>query len=139
MPRTLLAGLSRTADPRVTLRRFLALDAAVTGLNGAAYLAAPGPIGRLLGIDGSLLAALGALLVAVAAGIGLLASRREPPVAAVKLVVDVNAAWALLSLAAVVLWLEPTAAGAVWTPAQALTVACFAGLQWAALRATATG
>ncbi|WP_349307695.1 hypothetical protein [Streptomyces sp. HNM0645] len=96
-----------------TLRRFLALDAVVTGLNGAAHLAAPDPLGRLLGIDGSLLAELGALLVAVAAGIGFLASRPEPPAAAVKLVVDVNAAWALLSLGAVVLWLEPTTAGAV--------------------------
>ncbi|MEU2490785.1 hypothetical protein [Streptomyces sp. NPDC007883] len=138
MSQALLTGLSRTTDPRRSLRRFLALDAVVTGLNGAAYLAAPGPLGRLLGIDGTLLAALGALLVAVAAGIGFLASRPEPPATAVRLVVDVNAAWAVLSIAAVVFWLEPTTAGALWTPAQALTVGCFAGLQWSALRATAT-
>ncbi|MEU4133378.1 hypothetical protein [Streptomyces wuyuanensis] len=138
MSQALLAGLSRTTDPRGTLRRFLALDAVVTGLNGAAYLVAPGPLGRLLGVDGDLLAALGALLVAVAAGIGFLASRAEPHATAVRAVVDVNAAWAVLTLAAVVLWLEPTTAGAVWVPVQALTVACFAALQWSALRATAT-
>lgn len=138
MSQALLAGLSRTTDPRRSLRRFLALDAVVTGLNGAAYLVAPGPLGRLLGIDGTPLAALGAFLVAVAAGIGLLASRPEPPATAVRLVVDVNAAWAVLSIAAAVFWLEPTTAGALWTPAQAVTVGCFAALQWSALRATAT-
>ncbi|MER7820766.1 hypothetical protein [Streptomyces sp. NPDC096153] len=138
MSQALLTGLSRTTDPRRSLRRFLALDAVVTGLNGAAYLAAPGPLGRLLGIDGTLLTALGAFLVAVAVAIGLLASRPEPPATAVRLVVDVNAAWAVLSIAAVVFWLEPTTAGALWTPAQALTVGCFAALQWSALRATAT-
>ncbi|WP_432075427.1 hypothetical protein [Streptomyces wuyuanensis] len=138
MSQALLAGLSRTTDPWGTLRRFLALDAVVTGLNGVAYLVAPGPLGRLLGIDSDLLAALGALLVAVAAGIGFLASRAEPHATAVRAVVDVNAGWALLSIAAVVLWLEPTTAGALWVPAQALTVACFAALQRSALRGTAT-
>ncbi|RNL73455.1 hypothetical protein [Streptomyces sp. I6] len=133
MSHALLAGLSRTANPRGALRRFLAADAVVTGINGAAYSAVPGALGRLLGIDSTLLAVLGALLLAVAAGIGFLAARPEPPAAAVELVVGVNAAWALLGIAAVVLWLEPTAAGAVWTPLQALVVACFAALQWSAL------
>lgn len=34
-----LAALARTAEPRLMLRRFLALDAAVTGANALAYLA----------------------------------------------------------------------------------------------------
>lgn len=44
-----LAALARTAEPRLMLRRFLALDAAVTGANALAYLALSGPLGRCLG------------------------------------------------------------------------------------------
>ncbi|MFD5322527.1 hypothetical protein ACFWJO_01280, partial [Streptomyces sp. NPDC127092] len=58
-----------------------------------------------------------------------------PPVLGVKAVVDVNLLWTVLSVVALVAWLEPTTAGAVWTLLQAGTVAGFAALQWAALRA----
>ncbi|MFV2120002.1 hypothetical protein ACE14D_16800, partial [Streptomyces sp. Act-28] len=75
MSQALLAGLSRTTEPRTMLRRFLALDAVVTGANGLAYVAASGPLGRLLGVDATLLLALGAFLVAYAAAVGAVASR----------------------------------------------------------------
>lgn len=52
-------------------------------------------------------------------------------------VIDANLAWAVLSIAALALWLEPSTAGAVWIPLQAMTVAAFAVLQWSALRAMA--
>ncbi|WP_326653710.1 MULTISPECIES: hypothetical protein [unclassified Streptomyces] len=55
-----------------------------------------------------------------------------------KFVVDANLLWAVLSVAALVLWLEPSAAGAVWIPVQAITVAGFAVLQWSAPRAATT-
>lgn len=51
--------------------------------------------------------------------------------------IDVNCAWAAASVAALFLWFEPTAAGAVWIPAQALVVAAFALSQWLSLRAGA--
>ncbi|MFV0126878.1 hypothetical protein ACLGI4_04055 [Streptomyces sp. HMX112] len=135
MSPALLNGLARTTEPRIALRRFLALDALVTAANGLAYAAASGPLGRLLGVDPALLLGVGVFLTLFAAGVGHLASRREPPAAAVGLVVGANAAWAALSVAAPFTWLTSTIAGASWIPAQAAVVAGFAGLQWSALRA----
>ncbi|MFF8605957.1 hypothetical protein ACF06X_08475 [Streptomyces sp. NPDC015346] len=135
MSQALLAGLSRTTQPQSMVRRFLALDAVVTGGNGLAYVAASGPLGELLGVDSGLLFGLGLFLTAFAAGVGRLASRPRPSALGVKLVVDANILWAVLSVVALVAWLEPTTAGLLWTPMQAATVAGFAGLQWAALRA----
>ncbi|MGW4055517.1 hypothetical protein ACWENA_32310 [Streptomyces sp. NPDC004779] len=135
MSQALLAGLSRTTQPRSMVRRFLALDAVVTGGNGLAYALAPGPLGEFLGVNRTLLLGLGVLLAAYAAGVAWLAARPQPPALGVKLVIDINALWAVLSLVALVAWLEPTTAGLVWTPLQAGTVAGFALLQWAALRA----
>ncbi|MDT0322185.1 hypothetical protein [Streptomyces millisiae] len=130
-----LAFTTTPATPELRLRRWLALDAVVTGGNALAYLAAAGPVGRLLGLDTALIAGVGAFLLLFAAGVGWLASRPEPPVTAVRCVIEANAAWAVTSLAAVVLWLGPSTAGAVWIPAQALVVAALAAAQYAALRA----
>ncbi|GGW24753.1 hypothetical protein [Streptomyces xantholiticus] len=138
MSTTLLAGISRTTEPQTMLRRFLAVDAVVTGANGLAYAAFSGPLGRLLGVDATLLVGLGAFLAAYGLAVGLLAARARPPRAGVTLVVDANILWSLLSVAALGVWLDPTAVGAAWTVLQALTVAGFAVLQWSALRATAT-
>ncbi|GGW79230.1 hypothetical protein [Streptomyces caelestis] len=135
MSATQLATLARTSAPQAMLRRFLALDAVVTGTNALAYLAFSGPLGRFLGVDSTLLLALGAFLAAYAAGVGLLAARRQPPTLGVQAVVDMNLAWTAVSLTALVLWLTPSTAGAVWTVLQSLTVAGFAGLQLMALKA----
>ncbi|MET8569781.1 hypothetical protein [Streptomyces sp. NPDC004783] len=129
-----LAALARTVEPQLALRRFLALDALVTGGNALAYLAFSGPLGRFLGAGSGLLLGLGAFLAVYAGAVGLLAARRHPPALGVRVVVEANLAWAALSLAALALWLTPTTAGAVWTVLQALTVAGFALLQYAALR-----
>ncbi|GCB44485.1 hypothetical protein [Streptomyces sp. NL15-2K] len=134
MSATQLAALARTSDPHTMLRRFLALDAVVTGVNGLAYLAASGPLGRFLGADSGLLLALGAFLAVYAAAVGLLAARPRPAALPVRAVVEANLAWAALSFVALALWLSPTAAGAVWTVLQALTVAGFALVQYIALR-----
>lgn len=135
MSSTGLAVLARTADPRTMLRRFLAVDAVVTGANGLAYLAVAGPLGRFLGVGPGLLVALGALLALYAVGVALSASRERPPALPVQAVIGANLAWSVLSLVALVLWLTPSTAGAVWTLTQALTVAGFAAVQYVALRA----
>ncbi|GAA5012518.1 hypothetical protein [Streptomyces siamensis] len=135
MSATQFAALARTTEPRTALRRFLVLDALVTGANAVAYLAASGPLGRLLGVGSGLLLELGLVLAVYAAAVGLLASRAEPSTWAVRAVIETNLAWTLLSFAAVALWLSPSTAGAVWGVLQALTVAGFAALQYAALRA----
>jgi hypothetical protein len=129
-----LAALTRTFVPQPMLRRFLALDAAVTGANALAYLALSGPLGRFLGADSGLLLGIGAFLAVYASAVGLLAARRHPPALAVRAVVEANLAWTALSLAALALWLTPTTAGAVWTVLQALVVAGFALLQHMALK-----
>lgn len=134
-----LASLARTFDPHTVLRRFLALDAVVTGANGLAYLAASGPLGRFLGADSGLLVGLGVFLTAYAAAVGLLAARARPAALPVRAVIEANLAWAALSFVALGLWLSPTTVGAVWTVLQALTVAGFALLQHAALRACQDG
>jgi hypothetical protein len=133
-----LTALARTAEPHSALRRFLALDAVVTGANGVAYLAASGPLGRLLGVGSTLLLGLGLVLTVYAAAVGLLASRARPAVLPVKAVVEINLAWSALSVLALALWLSPTATGAVWTVLQAATVAGFATLQHLALKARRT-
>ncbi|MFI6207889.1 hypothetical protein ACIBAI_16040 [Streptomyces sp. NPDC051041] len=135
MSATQLAALARTAEPQSMLRRFLALDAVVTGVNALAYLALSGPLGRLLGVGSGLLLALGAFLAVYAAGVGLLAARRRPPALGVRAVVELNLAWSAVSCAALALWLTPSAAGAVWTVLQAVVVAAFALLQYGALKA----
>ncbi|MFF8014877.1 hypothetical protein [Streptomyces sp. NPDC007929] len=130
-----LAALARTGEPQSMLRRFLALDAVVTGGNALAYLAFSHPLGRFLGVGATLLLALGAFLALYAAGVGLLAARRRPPALGVRTVVEANLAWAAVSLAALALWLTPSTPGAVWTVLQALVVAGFAVLQHLSLKA----
>ncbi|MGW3727795.1 hypothetical protein ACWDPP_22150, partial [Streptomyces sp. NPDC000851] len=78
MSATQLAALARTTEPQTVLRRFLALDAVVTGANGVAYLVASGPLGDFLGVASGLLLVLGVFLTAYAAAVGLLAARQRP-------------------------------------------------------------
>lgn len=129
-----LTALARTNDPKTMLRRFLALDAVVTTGNGLAYAAASGPLGRFLGVDAGLLVGLGVFLTLYGAGVAFLASRKSPPALPVQAVIEANAAWTVLSVVALIAWLTPSTAGAVWIPLQAATVGGFAVVQYAALR-----
>ncbi|KEZ34309.1 hypothetical protein [Frankia sp. CeD] len=123
------------SDGAVWLRRFLALDAVVTAVNGLVYLAASGALGRLLGVGSDLLVGLGVFLVLYGLAVGLLASRTRFPILAVNAVIEANLAWAVLSIVARVFWFDdPSIAGQVWIPLQAATVGGFAVLQFAALR-----
>ncbi len=124
-----------TADRTRFLRLVLALDAAVTGVNGLAYLAGAGPLTDLLGPDAGVLRGLGIFLLGYAAAVGLLAARGTVSRVATMAVIGLNLAWALGSVAAVLTGLlEFTTIGAVWAIAQALVVAVFAELQIVGLR-----
>jgi hypothetical protein len=113
---------------RSLLRPALVLDAAVTGLNGVAYLAAAGPLEDLLGLPAAWLRTAGTALVGFAILVAL-ASRR-PGAGAVRAIVAVNAAWAVGSVVfAIAGWGSPETAGTVWIVLQALVVAGFAELQ----------
>ena len=127
---TALRRLDLTSLP-VALR----LDAVVTAANGAAYLAAAGPLSDLLGLSAPLLRIAGAGLLAFAAVVWLVASARRMARPAPATIIALNAAWAIGCIAAVLADAgTPTTVGAVWIVAQALVVAGFAELQVSGLR-----
>ncbi len=119
-----------------SLRTALKLDAAVTGANGAAYLAAAGPLSSLLGIAPGPLRAIGAFLVVFALAVAATARPAVPNRLAIAAVIAANVLWVVDSVAVLATgaW-SPTAAGSVWIALQALTVAAFAALQVAGRRA----
>ena len=120
------------ADP---LRTVLRLDAVVTGVNGAAYLAAAPLLSELLGVPSGALRGLGAFLLAYAAGVALVAARPVVSAGATEVVVGANLLWSAASVAAVVTGrFDLTTVGAVWVLLQAAVVAGFAVLQLTALR-----
>ncbi|MFI1886186.1 hypothetical protein [Streptomyces jumonjinensis] len=135
MSTAILAGIARTDEPKTMLRRFLALDAVVTLLNGLVYLVASEEVGRLIGVDDDFLLGLGIFLALFGVAVGALAGRRQPAALAVKTVIDLNLLYGIVSIASVVLWFDASTAGAVWIPLQGLVVAAFALLQISALRA----
>jgi hypothetical protein len=119
------------ALPRETLLRLvLKLDAAVTGANGVAYLAAAEPLEALLGVSAGLLRPIGAFLVLFAAAVWFVATRRVVPRTAVLAIATANAVWALGSLVfAAAGASSPSTVGTVWVLLQALVVGSFAALQ----------
>ncbi len=127
---------SKTAAPRRSLlRTALQLDAGVTAVNGAAYLALAGPLHDVLGFSETALRGAGAFLLLYAAAVGVLAAASRPARGAVVAVIAGNAIWALDSVvAAAAGWGDPATAGTVWLVLQALVVAGFAGLQLAGLK-----
>jgi hypothetical protein len=117
------------------LRPALQLDAVVTGLNGAAYLAAAPVLTDVLGLPAGPLRAVGAFLLAYAAAVWLVGTRPRIDPRAAGAVVAVNVVWALDSVAVAALgWGSPTVAGTVWILLQAGVVGGFAALQWQGLR-----
>lgn len=129
-PRGLVAAFLRAP-----LRGALFLDAAVTGVNGLAYLAAGGPLSELLGLSAPLLRGVGAVLLAFACVVWFVAVRPTIARPAVHVIVAINAVWALGSLVvAVAAWGSPTTAGTVWIVLQAIVVAGFVELQLVMLK-----
>jgi hypothetical protein len=129
-----------TAAPTSPLRRrllrpALRLDAAVTGLNGAAYLVAAPLLDDLLGLSTGLLRAVGAFLLVFAVAVWFVGAGPRVSAAAVEAVIGANVLWTIGSLVAVVTGLgSPTAVGTAWLVVQAVVVAGFAALQLAGLR-----
>jgi hypothetical protein len=132
---TTSAAASVAASParsrsRSLLRLALGLDAAVTGVNAVAYLAAASVLDGVLGLPAQALRGVGVFLLAFTAVVAVLASRRTVHLGAVRAVVAVNVLWVVDSVAAAVVgWGSPTAVGTTWIVLQAAVVAAFAGLQ----------
>lgn len=133
---TTTAASAATATPAAAkpLRMFLTLDAVVTGGNGLIYLALSGPVGDFLGLNTSFLLGIGVFLLAYGAFVGFAASKSSPPVLGTKLIIEGNTLWAVASIVALVLWLNPSTVGAFWIPMQAAVVGGFALLQHLSLR-----
>ncbi|GLZ06263.1 hypothetical protein Acsp03_37290 [Actinomadura sp. NBRC 104412] len=125
------------AGARLSPRPVLWLDAAVTGVNGLLYRALAGPLEDLLGLDAGTGRAIGAFLLAYAVAVWAVAMPARPARLAVTAVVEANLLWTVLSVVTVVAgWFSLTTAGSVWAVLQAVVVAGFAALQYAALRRT---
>lgn len=121
------------SDP--LLRLALRLDAVVTGLNGAAYLAAAPLLDDLLGLSGGLLRGVGVFLLCYAAAVWLVGAGPRISGVAVEAVIAANVLWAVGSVVAVATGLgSPTTLGAIWLVLQAVVVAGFATAQLAGLR-----
>ncbi len=117
------------------LRFALRLDAAVSAANAAAYLVLAGPLSDLLGMPASFLRAVGAFLVIYAAFVWAASRREEIPRGAVLAIIDANIIWVVASFTALATGFhDPTTTGSAWIALQAITVAGFAALQFAALR-----
>jgi len=134
-----MSALSTTARAlptgRTLLRAALKLDAAVTGANGLAYLAAAGPLGDLLGLPPGPLRAIGAVLLAFAGALAVLGSRPAPAASAVKgRGRGQRAVGGRLRGARRARRLVADRRGAAWIVAQAGVVAAFAALQGRGLK-----
>ncbi len=114
----------------------LKVDATVSAVNGLAYVAGAQLLEGLLGLSAALLRPLGTALLAFAAGVSYVATRRLLPARWVRMVIVLNVIWVLESVLVLAAgWFTPTTAGAVWIVLQASVVAGFVGLQsWALWR-----
>ena len=117
------------------LRLALKLDAAVTGVNGAAYLAAAPLLQDVLGVPAGALRGVGLFLLVFAATVWLLSTRPTVSTGAAGVVVAINLLWAIDSVVVALSgWGTPTTIGAVWIMLQAAVVGGFAALQWTGIR-----
>jgi hypothetical protein len=120
----------RPLSREAVLRLVLKLDAVVTAANGAAYLAAAGPLEDLLGVDATVQRPIGAFLMLFAAGVWLVATRPAISRRGVLAVAMGNALWVVGSLAFAITGVSsPTTVGTVWIVLQALVVGGFAAFQ----------
>jgi hypothetical protein len=122
---------------RVTpfLRRALALDAAMSGLAAAAFVAGAGLIASLTMLPQALLFWAGVVLVPWTALLGWAATRGELASLLVKDVIGVNVLWAAASFGLLVSGMvQPNALGVALVVVQAIAVAVFAWLQSVGLR-----
>ncbi|GLZ42507.1 hypothetical protein [Actinokineospora sp. NBRC 105648] len=125
----------KAATPAVTLlRRFLALDAAVTTGNGLIYLLFSTWAADLLGVSASGLVGIGIFLTVFGLGVAAVAASKSPSRAATTVIIDANLLWAVASVVVAVFGIMgANTVGTVWTILQAGTVGGFALLQLFAL------
>lgn len=129
------AASSTRSDSAGLLRVALKLDAAVTGVNGVAYLVAAPALDHLLGLPTGPLRGVGVFLLTYAVAVWAVSRRRSISTSAVAAVIAANLLWVIDSVVvALVDWSTPTTVGTAWILLQAVVVGAFAALQGAGLR-----
>jgi hypothetical protein len=123
-------------NPNLFLRRILALDSLSCLIMGLAMGLGAAPLAPLLGLPEPLVRIAGLLLLPLAAFIGWLAARPNPPRLLVWVVILGNLGWAAESFA-VIGQHQPTGLGATFVATQALAVLGLAGLEYLGLRKAA--
>ncbi|WP_433625632.1 hypothetical protein [Nocardia sp. CA-120079] len=117
------------------LRTSLRLDSVVTTVNGLAYLVLSGPLESLLGLESKIGIPIGIFLTLYGIGVALVGMTKTINTKAAAVVAAGNAAWVVVSLAALVEGaLELNLVGSIWTVMQAATVGGFAALQYLGIR-----
>lgn len=117
------------------LRRALWLDAAGSAAMGLGLLIFTDLHVAALALPAPLLREAGILLLPFAALVGLLASRSEPPAAAVWAVIATNITWIVASgMLLLGEWATPNALGHAFVIGQAAVTALFADLEYLGLK-----
>lgn len=121
----------------LTLKQTLLADAAISGVVGLLSLGAADRLASSLGLPVALLAGSGAIMVAYAATLVLLAKRTPVPATGTRTVIGGNLAWAVAcAILLVSTWVDPNAWGIAFVLVQIVAVLAFAELQAMALRAS---
>jgi hypothetical protein len=130
-----LAHSPARADGSTFLRRALSLDATATGAMGLLAVPLARQLEAPLGLPAVFLQGAGAVCLAFAALLVVIATRRVIAPALVWLVIGLNTVWALDSIAILLLgWVQPSALGEAVIVAQAVAVAGLIELEYLGLR-----
>lgn len=120
------------------LRRILLVDAgSCTGM-GLFLALLSEPLSPMLGLPAALLLYSGVALLPVAAFMAWVATREQPPLAGVWLVILGNAGWVAGSVA-LLFFVSPTVLGYAFVIGQAVIVAALAELEYVSTRAGRAG
>ena len=122
-------------NPSQFLRRALLADAIFSGVSAIGLTFGAGVFASLLNLPEALLQESGLFLIAYTILVGWLGTRPSLPKALVMLVVAVNAAWTLASIALLFSGaVSPNLLGEIVVVAQAIATGVFAELQYIGLR-----
>jgi hypothetical protein len=116
------------------LRRVLLVDAGTCAGMGLFLALLAEPLAPMLGLPAALLFHAGLALLPIAAFMAWVATREQPPLAGVKLVILGNAGWVAASVA-LLFFVSPTALGYAFVIGQAVIVAGLAEAELVSTRA----
>jgi uncharacterized protein YjeT (DUF2065 family) len=121
--------------PSQFLRRAILADAIFSGLSAVLLTFSAGMLAPLTNLPEAFLRETGLFLIAYAALVGWLGTRRSMPKVLVVIVIAGNAAWTLASIALLFSgWVTPNLLGEILVAMQAIAVGAFAELQYIGLR-----